>query len=113
MSETQEQQQERAGRNQALFRDVNERIEELQSSWVPLTEIDFLCECADETCSLPISATRDEYEAVRESPVRFLVQPEHVAPEAEVVTERNERFWVVEKVERASDVARELAPSRD
>ena len=112
MTETLDEQQTRAGRNQSLFRDVNERIGELQTSWMPLTEIDFLCECADETCSLPISASRDEYEAVRSSPVRFLVHPEHVFPEAEVVVDRNDRFWVVEKVERASTVARETAPAR-
>lgn len=112
MTETLQQHQTRVGRNQALFRDVNERIGELQTSWIPLTEIDFLCECADETCSLPIAASRDEYELVRSSAVRFLVHPEHVYPEAEVVVDRNERYWVVEKVEQARAVARETAPAR-
>ena len=113
MTDTLHEQQARAARNQALFRDVNERIGELQTSWLPLTEIDFLCECADQTCSVPIAASRDEYETVRTSPVRFLVLPEHVVPNVEIVVERNDRFWVVEKIEVASTVARETAPERD
>ena len=113
MSETLEQLQVRTGQNQSLFRDVNERIGELQTSWKPLAEVAFVCECADETCSSPISASREEYDAVRASPVRFLVQPEHVSPASEFVVDRNERFWVVEKVERARAVARWTAPTRD
>ncbi len=76
MSETLEQQHLRVRQSQSLCRDVNERIRELQTSWMPLSEIDFVCECVDESCSLPITASREEYEAVRTSPERFLVLPE-------------------------------------
>ena len=98
MSETLEQQHLRVRQGQSLCRDVNERIRELQTSWMPLSEIDFVCECVDESCSLPITASREEYEAVRTSPERFLVLPEHLSPGSEVVVERTERFWVVEKL---------------
>ena len=97
MSETLEQQHLRVRQSQSLCRDVNERIRELQTSWMPLSEIDFVCECVDERCSLPITASREEYEAVRTSPERFLVLPGHLSPASEVVVERTERFWVVEK----------------
>ena len=97
MSETLEQQHVRLRQSQSLCRDVNERIRELQTSWVPLSEIDFVCECVDESCSLPITASREEYEAVRTSSERFLVLPGHASPGSEVVVERTERLWVVEK----------------
>ena len=43
----QEEQARKAAKNQALFRDVNERIEELVGkTWHP----EFVCECADEHC---------------------------------------------------------------
>ena len=87
----------RIGRNQALFREVNERVETLRNSSYPLTEIDFICECADDTCFEPLTLTITEYEAVREHPDRFAVHPEHVYPEAETVAERLDAYWIVEK----------------
>ena len=104
MSETLERQHILAGQSQSLFRDVNDRIGELQESWLPLTEVDFVCECTDEGCSLPISASRAEFEAVRASPIRFLVYPRHVSPASELVVDRNARFWVVEKIDARSSV---------
>ena len=53
----QEDQARKAAKNQALFRDVNERIEELVGeAWHP----EFVCECADEHCieTLGASASR-------------------------------------------------------
>jgi hypothetical protein len=74
-----------------------------------LTE--WVCECANEQCFAPIEMTRDEYEAVRAASTRFFVKPDdaHVFPEAEDVTERHERYWVVEK----TGVAAEMAARRD
>ena len=47
MREAQENQARKAGKNQALFRDVNEHIQELVGkAWHP----EFVCECADEHC---------------------------------------------------------------
>ena len=41
-------QRERAAKNQSLFREVNERIEDLDHT---STFIEFICECANEECS--------------------------------------------------------------
>jgi hypothetical protein len=92
--------QEKGGRNQALFRDVNERIEELTiADAVPTSETwEFLCECADTECVATISLTYDEYEAVRRTPTRFVVRPDHVYPEIERVIEENGGYVIVEKV---------------
>jgi hypothetical protein len=98
--------QVRAGRNQALFREVNERIESLRQGMYPQTEIDFICECFDDGCFEPLpSVAVAEYEAVRARPDHFLVAPEHVDPAAEVVVSRDDTYWVVEKLGAARQVA--------
>jgi hypothetical protein len=48
-------QRERAAKNQSLFREVNERIEELSASTSPTR---FIGECANERCEEKVSLTR-------------------------------------------------------
>ena len=107
-----QQAQRKAARNQSLFREVNERIEHLQKEWAPVSEIDFICECADESCTGPISMTLIEYEEVRGFAEHFFVLPEHVYPEVEAVVTTNERYWIVEKLEHAAQVAAAHDPRR-
>jgi hypothetical protein len=85
----------RAAKNQALFREVNERIEELGLVWSPVT---FVCECLDTACSEAVSLTRDEYESVRREPGEFMVLPGHLDPRVEQVARRSDRYWVVRKL---------------
>ena len=70
------------GENQALFRDVNERI----------------------------MLTLEEYQELRANATHFAVvaDDQHVVPEAERIVEKHERFWVVEKVGEAAEAAEEL-----
>jgi hypothetical protein len=98
-------------RNEALFREVNERIEAL-SQTVPPEEkrMEFLCECDNKDCAEKISATRAEYEAVRAHATHFIVLPGHEDPDVEHVALRNERFLVVEKQGRAAHEAEESDP---
>jgi hypothetical protein len=104
--------QVKAARNQSLFREVNERVEQLQQGWSPVSEIDFICECADDTCTSPIAMTVAEYEQVRAVAERFFVLPKHVYPQAEDVIAKTDRFWTVEKIEDAAQVAAALNPRR-
>ena len=100
---------ERAARNQSLFREVNERIEEVMNT---LTEFQtFVCECAKTDCAGQLGLTLDEYEQIRAHPARFAVAPGHVVPEVErVVKEAAGRYDVVEKIAKAAEVATELDP---
>ena len=110
---------ERAARNQSRFREYNERIEPHNAvhHWVDPPYAEWICECAFESCTVPVLLTTAEYEAIREaSPARFFVAPTdaHVVPEIELVVERQDRYWVVEKVGEAADVSERLDPrSRD
>jgi hypothetical protein len=113
MSETAdiEVRRERAARNQALFREVNERIEELSR---PAYSRAFICECCDETCHETLSITIGEYEQMRSDGNRFAVLPGHELLEVEEIVEANERYFIVAKLGSGGTLAERLDPrSRD
>ena len=66
-------QAERAARNESLFREHNESVEMdnamYQRAGSALAE--WICECADEACTVPVQLTVAEYEAVREDATHF------------------------------------------
>ena len=107
---------ERVGKNEALFREVNERIRELNEvfdseSASELT--DFVCECSLEDCRDYVRLTLAEYRDVRADATRFLVAPGHVwAPDAEDAVTRHRRYWVVQKGGAAAERAAELDDSK-
>jgi hypothetical protein len=88
----------RAAANQAVYRSVNERIKALNEVFEGVASIDseWVCECADTDCTLRVSATLHEYEAVRVSPRAFIVHPSHASADAELIVSENERFTIVE-----------------
>lgn len=105
---------DRAARNEALFRRVNERLEELNASFASFTEhSEFICECADPGCVERIQLTLSAYEAVRSEPTRFVVKPQHVLPAAERVVEEHKGYVVVEKIGHAGERARRLDERTD
>ncbi len=109
--------QERRARNEAIFREVNERIEEL-SRRGGIDEDDsllpgFICECSDDSCAELIQVSYQQYEAVRENPRRFLVLPGHQDLDVERVVDEKPNVLVVEKDTDASKVALEHDPRSD
>jgi len=103
---------ERVGKNEALFREVNERIRELNEvfdSGSPAELTDFVCECSLEDCHDYVQLTLGEYRDVRAHSMRFLVAPGHLwTPDAEDAVTRRERYWIVEKKGARADGAAEL-----
>jgi hypothetical protein len=86
------------GENEIRFRALNERLEELNETFVSFTgTMTIVCECGDAGCIDQVTVTPSEYERVRADPVRFFVKPGHVVVDVEVVVEANDRFEVVEK----------------
>jgi hypothetical protein len=84
----------RLAKNEAVFREVNERIRDLTTFG---EQVEFLCECGDPGCLEPIPMSVPEYERVRGEPMWFLIVPGHVIPTAEAVVEEHERFHIVQK----------------
>ena len=95
-------------RNEDLFREVNERIEELtqQLDVLPSNrQVEFHCECGRDGCDARLSMTIAEYDAVRTENDRFAVAPGHESGDLERVVERNERYLVVDKLPAAEPLS--------
>ena len=103
-----EARQERAAKNAAVFREVNERLEELRAPTASF--IDFVCECAQVDCVEQILLTVSEYEALRREPERFAVSFGHDNPDVDRVVAEGERYVVVEKIGTGAATARRLDP---
>jgi hypothetical protein len=96
-SKTYERQQ-RIGRNEAIFRDVNERLTDLNETLAAFTDMmQIVCECGDDECIDQISLSPGEYEALRAEPTHFAIVPGHDDVEVEVIVEPRERYDVVQK----------------
>jgi hypothetical protein len=96
---------ERQARNEALIRNVNERIEGLNKRpprWPEDDLFEFLCECGRKgVCEETVQLTLPEYERVRSQDDRFAVYPGHEANSIERVVERNDRYVLVDKIDEA------------
>jgi len=93
-----------------MFRQLNEHVKEFNESIGALRETySISCECADTSCIARVEISREDYDRIREDATRFVVLAGHVYPDVEAVVEENSAFVVVEKFDRAADVAREHA----
>jgi hypothetical protein len=104
--------QERVARNDAIFREANEGIQQAASTHDVLEQIPFICECAEESCRELLVLSMDEYEEIRGNPRHFLNAPGHVRAAqgaAEVVDDRG-RYEIVEKTGYAGDIVEGLDP---
>lgn len=103
--------QRRLAENEMIFREVNERVRAIASAHGDDDHVyEFYCECSNADCTFQVRAGLTDYEAVRAEPARFLIAPKHELPEIEVVVERSDEWWVVEKVGEAAELAEELDP---
>ena len=90
--------EERIGLNEAVFREVNERIENLAERFELKDEpLDLVCECGDADCVRRISMTRTEYEELRSDPHLFAVHPGHEYSDVEEVVDRRTGYDIVSK----------------
>jgi hypothetical protein len=106
-----DQRHERIGLNEAVFREVNERIREIGAAMQATDEqLDLVCECGLVHCAERIRMSVAEYERLRSDPRRFAVVPGHEVPDVEHVIERADGYDVVEKL--AGDAAK-LAEETD
>jgi hypothetical protein len=106
-----QQREERIGKNEALFREVNERVVELGATAPDPNLIGVLCECGDKDCVSEVRMSRVEYERLRRDPAQFVVVHGHEKPSVEGVVERTQSYHVVTKNPgRPLDVARQTDP---
>jgi len=105
----QDERARRIGVNEAVFREVNERIEDLATTF-GLEPLDLLCECGDASCTQRIEMDHKRYEELRSDSTTFAVVSGHERPDVEEIIARHRFYNIVRKV--AAD-AREVAERTD
>jgi hypothetical protein len=88
---------ERIEENEKLFREVNERVAQMQGGLGSDPDPEWICECGDETCFEKLSIPVAEYHEVRGHDDWFMIKPGHEKPEAERIVEQRRGFVIVEK----------------
>jgi hypothetical protein len=101
--------EERIAQNEALFREVNERIKQATVSEAS-EMLTLLCECGDVDCTQMVELPLEDYEDVRRRGERFFLVTGHEDMRLERVIERAAEFVIVEKLGESGDVARDLDP---
>ena len=104
-----DERERRIGLNEALFREVNERVSEI-SSRVEAPGFEIVCECGDLACTEKILLTDTAYAALRGESHQFAVVPGHERLDVETVIADQGSYYIVHKDSRE---ARELAERTD
>ena len=95
-----DQRTERIGRNEDLFRKVNDQIEGVNEAFGAITgTMSILCECGTLDCIEQIDLTIDQYRELRADATRFAVRPGHEIPDVERIVKRQDGYFVVQKAE--------------
>jgi len=103
----------RIGLNEALFRQVNEQLEELADTFRPDAEpLELICECGNLECAEKIRLDRSEYQRLRSDALLFAIVHGHELEEVEEVVERHAAYDVVRKQEGEAQRVAELMDPR-
>jgi hypothetical protein len=87
-----------AAQNQAPFRVLNERLDELNTASASSVDtFTIACECGDMDCIEMIEINPRDFLEIRREPHRFAVLPAHVLLDVEVVVRDSDHYVVVEK----------------
>lgn len=91
--------EEKAGRNEALFREVNEAVARLEERLGASDGevLPIICECALSDCVTRLEITLADYANVRENAHHFIVARGHEQPDVEHVVREAGDYVVVEK----------------
>lgn len=88
----------RLGLNEAIFREVNERLEQLATTTLNTPDrLELVCECASTECTERISVELEDYETARAHAAHFLVAAGHADPEIERVLQKRAGYDLIEK----------------
>ena len=102
----------RLSKNQALFREVNERVERLSDGPVSYGRLSFVCECSHVDCAEQIQLSHEEYEHVRVASDHFVVKAGHEIADVEDVVETRRNHVIVVKIGAGKEVAMAADPRR-
>lgn len=109
-AESMSERERRLGLNEAVFREVNERIKGITDAFDLAEPLDLMCECGDTSCTAKISMPVSDYEQVRADPVQFAIVPGHDNQAVEVVIAHEKTYDLVRKRGDAAVLAAETDP---
>ena len=95
--------------NEALFREVNERVQDHAEQGAARV-YEYFCECANIDCTFRVTLANTQYEAIRADPKQFVVLPLHYTPEVETLVAENDSYWIVRKTGEAGEYAEKVDP---
>jgi hypothetical protein len=101
---------EQVARNNARYREANERIATAAGEYDVTGPIPFICECADRTCTGVVLLPLQDYERIRAEATHFLTLPGHEEDAHVEVVRREDGYLVVQKRGRAAEIVAELDP---
>jgi hypothetical protein len=104
----------RLARNEARFREINERVERDLEPLVDTQDelLPFVCECGRPSCTDAIGLSVAEYEGVRRDATRFAVVSGHEIEDVEDVVARTDRYVVVQKHPETWEIVEQMDPRR-
>jgi len=105
-----DQREKRMAQNEALFREVNERIKATADGLGTDGTFEYFCECANADCTFQVTLTHEEYERIRSDPTQFVVLPLHFTPEVETLADERKGYWIVRKTGDAGAYVEKLDP---
>ena len=113
-----DERERRLGMNEAVFREVNERVQEIhQKLGTDAETMAIICECGAVSCTERITVPVRDYERARSNPLHFLLQVGHEDPLVERMIENHETFVIVEKegmeVEKVAEATDPRSPDND
>ena len=97
--------EQRAARNEGLFREVNANIAGLEERFGATEEPVYVCECANTGCAERLAVDLQTYRRVRRQARLFILRPDHEDPQLERLIERHRDYLIVEKIGAAGEVA--------
>jgi hypothetical protein len=103
----------RAAKNESLFREINERVEDLNAdfdAFAALAPPEWVCECSDLQCTEQVAMSVADYEHVRENGTHFLVAVGHERAGVDRIIESGDAYTVVRKVGVAGEIAKRRDP---
>ena len=107
-----EERARRVGLNEAIFRQVNEQIRDLNRDFdTEQGTMTVICECGNADCTERLELHVQEYERVRDDARHYVIAKGHEIASVESVVEQADGYDVVQKDEGApADLSRKLDP---
>jgi hypothetical protein len=89
----------RVGRNEGIFREINEQVEGLNRNLADISDnqMHIVCECGDLECVERLVVPLPKYEEIRADSALFFIRRGHDIRDVEDVVEQTEAYDVVRK----------------